>query len=101
MMEEPEFYVVRKPRASKSYRCCECHNEITKGEQYEYVFGRWGGSVGHYRTCLICAGIRDDQHFDEVAFGELAEAIREELGTTLDSLRDMRKAMITEVVNDG
>jgi len=45
--------------AKKQYRCGECGGTINPGDQYEYVFGIWGGSPDYHRTCLVCREIRD------------------------------------------
>lgn len=56
--EMAEFYRESTRRAAKQYRCCECRAVIAKGEQHEYVSGKWDGAIMDFRTCLPCAEIR-------------------------------------------
>lgn len=78
----PECVVVKIRTARKSHVCCECGQEIKRGERYEFTSGIWEGEPGSYKTCLICARIRDD-YFCSWIFGGLKEEIRECLGVDL------------------
>lgn len=57
--ESPAFYVRQTVRARKPHVCEECREPIPKGTTYEYVTGKWGGRFASFKTCLICAAIRD------------------------------------------
>lgn len=56
--DAPELYTASIVRARKTYSCCECGAKIEPGEQYEYVFGKWEGSVSTFKTCQGCRDIR-------------------------------------------
>ena len=66
--------------ARKSYKCCECDAEISKGEEYEYTAGKWDGNFTVYRTCRLCVTIRTDFCCHSYYFGGLQEALWEALG---------------------
>ena len=59
-MEYPEFISETWPRARKAYKCCECGETIKVGEKHQSITGKWDGEILTYRTCEICAKIRDD-----------------------------------------
>lgn len=76
--EGPSVFWESKPRARKEHKCCECLSAISPGEVYELFEGVWEGSFGRFRTCSICASVRDgamsDRNHDEgIAFGCLWE----------------------------
>lgn len=56
--DQPDFYKRVWRKASKEHRCCECGYTIKKGETYEYVSGKWDGSLGSYKTCERCVDLR-------------------------------------------
>jgi len=45
-------------KARKQHKCYECGRLISKGEQYEYVSGKWGESPESYKTCHRCLDVR-------------------------------------------
>ena len=47
-------------KASKSWTCCECGDEIKSGSTYEYFRGLFDGSWDTYRTCARCALVAAD-----------------------------------------
>jgi len=56
----PAVYRQSKPVARKPYKCCECGGPILAGQKYDYVFAIWNDGAETFRTCLVCARIRDD-----------------------------------------
>lgn len=44
-------------RARKSYKCIECHRDITIGERYRYSFQVFEGSAYSWHTCEHCGTI--------------------------------------------
>ena len=52
-----EFYERKNPIARKDHKCCECGRVIPKGEQYEYVTGKYEGEFFECKTCWQCAEI--------------------------------------------
>lgn len=73
----PEFSTTTRPRARQVYRCIECGDPIVRGENHECVSGMWEGRFDTFRTCLICARIRDDFCRHGFTYGELREVLRE------------------------
>ena len=57
--EGPSAYWETYPKARKEHTCCECLSVIAKGEKYQLFEGVWDGEFSRYRTCLICADVRD------------------------------------------
>jgi hypothetical protein len=56
--ETPDLYSQRTVKAKKEHKCSECGYTIQPGEQYEYVFGVWGGVPNTYKTCMRCIDLR-------------------------------------------
>lgn len=54
----PEFCTVTVRKARKAYSCCECGGRILAGEQYEYTFGKWEGTVDQHHLCRHCVDLR-------------------------------------------
>lgn len=77
----PDVYSITWPRARKTYFCCECHEPILKGETYEHYRGKWDDRWMTFRTCKVCARIRNHMACGGIDFGELRNAIIDELGT--------------------
>lgn len=73
----PSFHTATMRRARKVHRCCECHEDIRVGDQYEEVTGRWDGKMDRFRTCLSCQFIRDRYCPDGFEYGGLFEQIEE------------------------
>lgn len=57
--EDPSVIWVTNPIARKEHRCCECLSVISPGEKYELVKGVWNGEFLTFKTCQICAIVRD------------------------------------------
>ena len=64
-----EFCSVRVRTARKPNRCSECHKEITRGEKYEYAWGKSDGDFWTAITCLTCAEIAKTFYCDGRWFG--------------------------------
>jgi hypothetical protein len=74
----PSAYKENIRKARKQHKCCECANNILKGDNYQYASGVWDGYPGDYKTCLSCVSVRREfeQEYDCcIAFGELKEVI--------------------------
>lgn len=56
--DPPEIYTASTPTARKHHVCEECGCPIAPGERYEYVFGKWDGTVLTFKTCDRCLDIR-------------------------------------------
>ena len=77
----PSIFNVWIPKARVRHICCECESTINPGEKYEKCSGLWD-DFATYKTCLFCAGVRDDArntfdlNSDEgFPFGELWECV--------------------------
>jgi len=66
-------------KARKPYKCGECGREITKGEQYEYIFATFEGRKENYRTCMDCLSVRKTFFCDGWYYGGIWELLSEHL----------------------
>jgi len=68
-------------KARKPHECCECHETIVPGKQYEDATGiDCDGGAYHYRTCLPCKRIREHYCPSGWFGGCLAETIMDCIG---------------------
>lgn len=79
----PIIHRVETRKARRTHQCCECGEEILKGERYEHVSGLWDGKWAHFNTCCICRKIRED--FGVNAYACLRETLQECLGIDFTS----------------
>lgn len=77
--DRPSFHSVKIVAARKPHRCYECRRFMSIGERYEAVSGQWGGHFARYRTCLVCAEIRDAFCCDGFTYGQLWEGAEMDL----------------------
>lgn len=80
MSDLPEAFQVMTRKAKKQHKCCECHQQINIGDEYEYSSGIWGGEPHSFKTCKTCAAIREEYRAEtneDVCFGELRNHISE------------------------
>lgn len=52
--DPPEFCREVLRVARKAHKCYECAREIKSGEQYQYVIGKWDGSLCQFKICIGC-----------------------------------------------
>ena len=70
----PSMYVETWHKARKEHKCCECKRKIKPGDEYERIAGVWDGDFSTYKTCEVCAGLRDAlAEFSCPTFGGLGE----------------------------
>lgn len=74
-----DFYHEAMRRARKPYKCIECGDAIAVGDLYEHATGKYEGDIYTNRTCAPCAEIRKTFFCEGWIFGEVWEAIREQL----------------------
>ncbi len=82
-----EFYIERWRKAAKPHRCRECGREIVKGERHQVASGKSEGSVWSVRTCAECAEIREAFCCGAWIFGQLWEAIRDQVFADWDEMK--------------
>lgn len=79
--DQPEFCGTRTVKARKAHRCYECRGPIEAGEEYEYTFGKWEGDIGTFKTCMLCAELRQWARISVPCFcwyyGDLHENVRD------------------------
>ena len=56
--EQPTFYNIKDTTAKKLHICCECGGKIKRGNQYEYVSGKWE-IFTIFKTCAECVKARE------------------------------------------
>ena len=57
--EGPSVFDEQWRVARKRHRCCECGDYILTGMEYQYIRGMWDGMWDSYKTCALCADLRD------------------------------------------
>lgn len=77
--ESNEFHAACMRTARKGHSCCECNRTIEPGERYEYAAGKYDGHFFAEKTCAECAAIRDALVCGSYVYGQLWEAIEEEV----------------------
>jgi hypothetical protein len=74
-----DVYSERVVVARKKHCCCECGEIINPGQSYETVRGLCEGTWFSAKTCADCLAIRNAVVCGEWLFGELWEALVEEV----------------------
>jgi hypothetical protein len=77
--ETNDLHDSRTHRARVEHRCCECHRTILRGERYEYVSALSDGHFWAAKTCAECVGIRAALVCGSWIYGDLWEAVEEEV----------------------
>jgi len=75
----PEFVSEKIVKARKIHKCGECGREISPGEKYEKVVGKWEGDLSSHKTCVDCLSIRDNFFCNGWAYGGIWEHLQEHL----------------------
>jgi hypothetical protein len=75
----PEFCSTTHYVARQEHKCIECGRAIVKGERYEYVSGKWDGSMDVFKTCEDCESVRDAFFCDGFLYGGIWEYLGEHL----------------------
>lgn len=67
--------------ARKEHHCYECGSAIAVGEPYENTWGVWDGNVSTFKTCHLCAELRQWAQISVPCFcwvyGDLHENVRD------------------------
>ena len=74
--EMPSVFSETRRKAKKPHRCCECYQEIPKGEEYYFAKGCWDGRWDEFKTCLQChdqCGDYKDKVGEYPPFGDLRD----------------------------
>jgi hypothetical protein len=75
-----EFFEVDVVKARKVHKCCECGLEIAIGSKYVRESGKWEGEFASFKTCCLCAEIRQAfTCYGAICYGELWNDVREYL----------------------
>ncbi len=53
------FYNRQKVIAIIDHKCDECGRTVPPDEEYELVYGNWGGAVATIHTCVDCLNLRN------------------------------------------
>jgi hypothetical protein len=77
--DPPEFSETRTVKARKPHRCYECRGPIDPGESYQKTAGKWDGDFCEFKTCALCAELRQWARISVPCFcwtyGELHENV--------------------------
>lgn len=74
-----EFFTSKVVTARKEHTCGECGEKIPRGAKYEYASGKTDGDFFDAKTCALCVEVRQAFVCGSYVFGELWDAIREEI----------------------
>lgn len=93
--EQPDFYTCKILISRKEHMCCECFNTIQKGSEYQHITGKWDGRILRYKTCMICAELREVLLDNQVYYSELWD----NLGDCLEDLtvKDIDKLSVPAI----
>lgn len=81
------FYECRTVKGRKEYRCCECLNDIAKGERHECAKGLWeDGGFDSFRTCSLCCSMRDEINLTSYCHAQMMECLDERDYPGVDSV---------------
>lgn len=58
--EPAKLFDQRTIRVRKAHVCCECGDEIKKGDECQLTKGLWGTEFEQFYTCKVCARVRRD-----------------------------------------
>lgn len=76
----PEFCDVMTRKARKVHKCYECRGTINPGDSYERTAGKWDGEFTEFKTCELCAELRQWARISVPCFcwtyGDLHEHVR-------------------------
>ena len=79
MSEPAQVFSTKEVKARKNHKCCECYEEIKKGDMYQCSKGIWDEPAS-YKQCVNCSEIflwacYEDQreHGEGVGFTALSE----------------------------
>lgn len=56
--DEADFYHSETRKARRQHTCCECGEQIQRGDTYEHVALKYDGAMSRHKTCAICVEIR-------------------------------------------
>ena len=77
--DRAEFIHALMHKARKTHRCGECFRDISAGEQYESVFGKWEGDFSSHKTCVHCCAARKwlERECNGYVYGGIKEDIQD------------------------
>lgn len=79
--DPPEFCSISTSTARKQHRCYECYGPIEPGEKYESTSGKWDGCFTTFKTCALCAELKEWAQISVPCFcwtyGDLLENVRD------------------------
>ncbi len=70
-----EFLNLQISKARKTYKCCECDDAISVGQQYQRITSKYDGKFASYTTCMGCADIRNSFSPEGIVIGGVWEEI--------------------------
>ncbi len=86
-----DVYREEWPVANKEHCCCECGTLIGKGTDYQHITQLWEGEWWDYKTCELCADLRDSlADVDCPAMEGLAECFTEWLNAGSNTVMNVK-----------
>lgn len=75
-----EFFSQKEVVGRKDYECSECDRVIPKGAKHQVASMKCDGDFSSYRTCLVCAEIREAFCCEGEMFGGIFWSDMEDYG---------------------
>lgn len=87
------FHNLTNPVARIKHTCSECGGAINPGDRYERSVGNWGGDFSTFKTCSVCAEIRNaffcEGYFYGMVWEDLSLHLHELDGAVPDCVADL------------
>lgn len=84
--ESPDFYSKSEHKARKVHRCTECNRQISAGQTYEKVVGKWDGRLDVFKTCCRCTALRQHIQAHVPCFCWLHTSLLEDVRNEVENL---------------
>jgi hypothetical protein len=96
--DHDEFYETlhhSTKKARKQFRCCECRDDINKGDMYDCYVGAIDDRIDVQRTCLLCESISK-----KFLCNRPYEGMYEEIYNAIDSNYDLENCILMMASKD-
>ena len=96
----PDFYVSKNIISRKEHRCCECYETIPIKTRYQNITGKWDGSILRYKTCSICAELREILFANQLYYTELWDQLNDCIDDlTINDIDKLSESAIEKLEN--
>lgn len=93
--DPPEFYHSELRKARKPHKCVECTGHALPGEKYEYVRGKWDGTIWTFKTCPRCLDLAQWVKNNVPCFCPAHGGMDEAMQDAIDAAYDRARSEVT------